>query len=1359
MSFADDFLRQQQGAKNATQAAGPPSPWGEDIIGGFIGSTLSAVPELFGAKPTPEAEAFRGAHPYLGIASELTGGIAPYAITGALSTGVRGATILGEAMEAIPGIKTLTAVDNPILHAAAKEVIRYSPVEIARLGVGLGTTDDWHHYGNLLADVGFSTLITGGFGGFGGFFRVGSKTLPHMGEVAGAPVGLRPTFLLRMSRTEGATPTNPKTSMADLQNDLMREVFQEKPDVSKIPGQKAAYVNGLEGGEPATDALMNTLFRPAPGEKSSLRRRPLMKQDGTWALDEGAMKEFLAGVETKSSGAIKTIEDVADNMVFPRLVDVSTNRSLGVVNKALDESAMQWIGDGVMGGKETNGGLHVMAVRLKAPTAAETASDAASRAGMPKIGQGDQWLLFKTDKPHLFAPEGYKLAKLNVEQWARFKEPWRPTGMNDFANASMDATMEHFTPADYKDVATQPKSTAISNITQRLVKRFAETADLQDSAMIRSMASSFYDIMAPTVVNERRSPLFARLFGALRQANRAGDAIVNRMMGGKVKITGNLWTRGHFEHTEGLAGYEPIVQAIGRLNKDELQDFYRIGTAQAPKEELEKYTADGMISDNLRKAVEVVQALDRHVWENHLMPAFKNANLEGKFDLLEGYIMPRLFTGDWFAPVIDEGGKLHWLGNGSKTQAVAQAQKIVDEAALVGRKLKINEPYLMGMGKPVDEIGSLHDLVQMQIGKDAQMQEIVQRAMKKMAMDKAAVKGRTTLPKIGPPKSVTESRIGVAGSPDIAEPTAQDILKSIDNHYKQLFRFAATSAWRQRFLPLAADLKKQDATLFEDLLRKQNQIMGYEGQFTNALNRALTPILGQALGGKAATKIATATNGLIYAWNLSIANPTFALLNVLQPIQTVLPHLAFILNAPSEAVERDMRMVLRYGADGKPRAVHGVLEPARILGRAMQMMGKPPADLAEALGHLKTDGTLNAQLFEGWIGGQSRGLETLSDAFKNNGGGVAGSWEVMKRGSTMFAERSEEVSRAIAAISYHILGKEYLGLEGDKLLQFMRNGTRNSMFGYSLLDRSRMFTGPVGSMFGLFKNWQMHFIASMFQYAGLGWNKGTWAPLVWQFGAAGAMGGLGAMGPLKWVADSLASWNDNSPNSYLWMQDHWHDSADEIYFGLPALFGASLQASSTMPGTDVRNDLTSLSSFVFAERAKAAWQAVGAAWDYGAANGQDPLKNPNVRDQLMQAFAPRAFFRAFASVEGDYIKSMSTGYPQVRGVSPLSKFLYGAGFNQVEVERQQVAARELWKDDAARRLTEQQMGIALADAKLNGDWDEMERINQRAIAMGVPTTSVYKSAMTRLRREQNQDLLSRYRGQDAQKYREAWQGE
>jgi hypothetical protein len=213
-----------------------------------------------------------------------------------------------------------------------------------------------------------------------------------------------------------------------------------------------------------------------------------------------------------------------------------------------------------------------------------------------------------------------------------------------------------------------------------------------------------------------------------------------------------------------------------------------------------------------------------------------------------------------------------------------------------------------------------------------------------------------------------------------------------------------------------------------------------------------------------------------------------------------------------------------------------------------------------------------------------------------------------------------------------------------------------------------------------------------------------------------------------------------------------HGSADEIYFGLPALLGASLQASATVPGTDVRNDLANLGNFVFLERAKAAGKAVGDAYNLWDGSGQNPLRDPNTRDKLMQALAPRAMFRAFSTTEGDFVKSMTTGYPQERNVSASSKILYAMGLNQVDVERQQVAARELYNDQQRQRTIVTALGQSFADAEGNGDRDAMTAVINRAVALGMPVSSVVKSAHNVMRREHQSDSLSRFDAQKAGRY-------
>jgi hypothetical protein len=1345
MGWAEEFLNKQRGQTEAAVAGSSKSGY----LGGFISSVASGFVESFGGDPFQTAVEFERSNPTSAFVGELGGSILPYVAGGALSTTAKGASLLEGAM-ARTG---LDAITSPIKHAATKEILRYTPVELSRLGVGLFTTDDWSDYGNLFADVGLSTVLTGGFGSIGGFFRSAGKVASDPGRVVGADLAFKPTFEYRMSRVPEAEVT--AGSLVDRQNQLFREVFTERPFDAPSKGLVGKYVPALEGGTPETDALVNQLFKPSgeKASKASLYRQPLMKRDGTWALDDAQKQELLGGLN------ISSMEDLAESAVYPRLITVNSERAAGTISKALDESAMTHVGDGVLMGREADGGLWVVAKRLKAGESPQTGATGATMAdigpsGMKKAGAieaGDKWFVAKTDQPQRFIPEAHKVAKLNVQQWAKYRDSFKPQWGQDIFNQDTDMLLKSMTPLDYKDLRVKTKQTWIADKSQALTKQFAESANLKDSQMFRSMAEGLYDVVAPTVAKEGRDSLYGRLFSTLRNHAKVGDRLVNKIIGGEAKITKNAMWRRNIGHGAGFGGFDSVVNILKPLNHEDVQVLARVAHAQAPAEEAAKLTEDGLISEAAQRAIEQLQGLNKAVWNDVLMPAFKSAELPAQFDLLEGYIMPRIFKGDWFVPVEDAAGNRQWLASGTLGQAKHEAERVVAEAQKRGFEWKIGKEYGAGLNKTPDELSQLHELVQQQMGKSKETQEVVQAALQRMAVERAAARKGGSLPNFGPPKTLSKERGGALGTPNITEYTKEDVIKAVENHYRQLMRFAGYSTWKRRWLPEAVNLSKFNPTLHQDLTRKAAQYMGFEGQLTTTLNKVLAPVLGPALGGKAATRIAQGTNELLYHWNLAIFNPTFALLNLITPLQTVAPWISYMTKVPTERAEKLMQLTLRYGADGKPRGVAGSLSVPKVMWQSMREMKAPDAEL---LSHYKRgleDGSLTAQMYEGFIGGQAKAHQTFREAFHNAGGGVGGAWEFIKRTSVYGAEKSEELSRLYAFTAGHILGRDMFGLTGDALYRFAQRANHLTMYGYSVIDRSRMFTGPIGSMFGLFKNWQLHYINQMAEYAGLGVREGIWSPMLWQFGSALAIGGLGAT-PLKMVADGLANWHDNSPSSFLWMQQHWSGAADEIYFGLPAFFGASLQASSAIPGTDVRNDLTTLSNVVLIERAKEAIKATGEAWDYWEVNGRNPLKDPNLRDQLFAAYAPRAFFRASAALEGDYIKSMKTGYPQVRGVSPTSQLLYGLGLNQVEVDKMQIAARELWRDEQRQREQIALVGERIAQAQLARDYDEMNDAVNYGLAAGLPMSSVIKSANTRLRREQSGDLLSRYDQGKVQQY-------
>lgn len=955
------------------------------------------------------------------------------------------------------------------------------------------------------------------------------------------------------------------------------------------------------------------------------------------------------------------------------------------------------------------------------------------------VSEGDEWLLFKTDQPNKFVPDAAKVADSTVQQWSKYKPSYQPSLKSDPFNRGMNTLNDVLSPQDFNDLRSSSKQSWVSNKARQLTQRLGETTGIANSEEASRLASWLNDVVRPAMFQEVQNPLFGRLFSHLGASMRVADDLLNQIMGGRVKIAGSLnkaALRGGIQFEGGFGANEAVRKIVHSIPAEDLQAFKLAMEAELPQEAVQKLAESGAVSSQTLDAIGKLQRLNKDVLDQAFVPAIQGTEVENAFKPLEGYFGPRTWAGDWRVPVLDAKGNAVWLGAGKTLGAAKeQAQAVVDEAVSRGLGFKLG-PSTHAVGEGPDVLAQLSDDIAKRVATSSELMDVVQKANTGLIVARAGNRAPGTVRNMGWMKE----RGGMPGSPDVATVEHEDIVKALESHYRSMLKYAGYHAWRQRWLPEALNLEKMDKTLFDNLMRKANQYVGVEGQITNVLNKTLQPVLGPILSGKAATEIARGTNRLMTAWNLSIANPTFALVNLLQPLQTVAPWISFVTRAPTAEVEKYMQVGLRFGADGKVRGTAGLLHPMKVLGEATKLMGHPTPELRQMMEQLKQEGLVSSHIHEHWLGAESEASLTIRDAFKKKG-----AWAGIQKIATYGADKSEELSRMVSANAAYLVGKDFFKLEGDALLQFMRQGVRVTNYGYSVVDRSRMFTGPVGSMFGLFKNWQMNYIGQMMQYAGVAVKHGEFGPLVWQLGSALGVGGLGAT-PLKMMADGLAKWyeDDRDTNSYLWMQEHWGSAADEIYYGLPAFLGVSLQASATTPGTDVGKDVSGLMNVVAWERAKQLGAAVGGAWDYAESVGKNPLNDPNIRDQLIGAVAPRAIFRAASVVEGDYIKSMRSGYPQVRGLTPLTKVLYGLGFNQLEVDREQFVSNELWKKQEVTRGQVQQLGKAFAAAQLNGDFDETTRLAQLAVMRGLPLSSVMSSANTILRREQQGDLLSRY---------------
>lgn len=124
----------------------------------------------------------------------------------------------------------------------------------------------------------------------------------------------------------------------------------------------------------------------------------------------------------------------------------------------------------------------------------------------------------------------------------------------------------------------------------------------------------------------------------------------------------------------------------------------------------------------------------------------------------------------------------------------------------------------------------------------------------------------------------------------------------------------------------------------------------------------------------------------------------------------------------------------------------------------------------------------------------------------------------------------------------------------------------------------------------------------------------------------------------------------------------------------------------------------------------------------------------------MKAVAPRTLYRAMSLTQDNAIKSMTTGYRTLDNVSLGSGALYAVGFNPVELDKTYAAYEAVRKDQRAKQLLTAEFGDQLAQAWESGDDVMATRIFTRALATGVDTSSILRSAKSRMERGEETQL-------------------
>jgi hypothetical protein len=318
------------------------------------------------------------------------------------------------------------------------------------------------------------------------------------------------------------------------------------------------------------------------------------------------------------------------------------------------------------------------------------------------------------------------------------------------------------------------------------------------------------------------------------------------------------------------------------------------------------------------------------------------------------------------------------------------------------------------------------------------------------------------------------------------------------------------------------------------------------------------------------------------------------------------------------------------------------------------------------------------------------------------------------------------------------VAEDYFGKRGEDAYQFAREFVERTQYLYQTADRGQVITGPFGKVFGLFKNWSMHQLATLARYNGEAWLDGNFAPLLWSAMATGAVaGGPGVAGYSvadrfsKTVSDKTLMQNtyealgyeEGTPQALL---------TDTLFYGLPGgLLGITLQGRAAAAGADPIRDLTMLGNIALLDRAKWGAEFLGEAWNRATTSGTHPINSRDVWDKFLRFAAPRSIYRYNSITQDGYLKSLKTQGKLVGGFGAFDQLLYALGMPPVEVDKYYAVANEAWDRQGSRAAAISMYGDALAEARAAGDWDAVRRIMGAAMSQGVPLDSVVRSADVR----------------------------
>lgn len=1302
MAKSDELLVQQ--AQSGMNPLDPPSPDGQSWLSSFGTSMLGNTAEFFGVEKSPEVQRWEAQNPTSSFFSALGGYAVPF---------VGYDMAWKKAAKAVPKLEqSLLSLGNaearPVATKALQEVAKYAPLEAGRIAVAMGVGD--RPLGETLESAALDLGLLGGFGGgLQALKEYGSKRLKLTDLIPSADPAMPPQLQIRTAQ-EALNAGTVDEKIADTVKNRISE-FQKAIRLEEVP-RGTRYIGPLEEGD---GGELNRLFSSQNGRE--LQKKKFIAGKSGFENLLGEDGSVLAGANDQieqewGKTGFGKLRDQLPFMQFPRHFAAQGESGAKVLQSTITRN-LKNAGDGTWIGQEKNNGLFVVAKK--------------TLGSEGKAGVGDSWVVFKTDRPGQFLPQNEAWAGRMADKlsWlSGSEESVAPTGakLYDFAQG-----MEKKFPMQNYLSLKEPISA--------LAKGVGSLSKVANLDKVMGGAGQAFDefvkrYFVPTAHQFGGSPRANWINGMARAIYEEGDRLTHSMMYGEGKLQGkNLFASAVKGTVLDDAG--SIKAALDKLNDKDLLDVWKAWNSQAGEAQVKRLFADGELSGNAKDFLTLMRENDRSMIQQ--IQETQKAYGQKLFQPLENhYMVSRTWDGDWRVPIYNEADQLVYMASGkTKNQAEQNAKRIVSK---VDKGWTAKEAVTKG-GLGENPMFFSPHLEEMALSRPeyyeaAKVQEELLRATRKPGF--------------------MEHRQGVGGYAGEKAPWSKEELeRNILGHISNQNKYLAKLIVNERFAPDLYKLAAEDPSQFTILQDRLNDLEGKQGPLAKIQNQVVDKVLSPVLGTNSATKIVSATNKLFYTFNLGAMQLAQPVMNLLTFTQTVLPELAFVLNATPSRVARYYTVWPRAGKDGVVEGAVHVLDPLKIFKQSLGEMANPSEELKRAFEKAAGDGVISPRLYEEYIGQNARKVGDLKGALSSPGGFA--SW--LDSLGNIAMTGTEKLSRGNSFVNGYILGRDFLQLDGDALYAFAKKFTQRTMYGYATADRSRIFTTPIGSALGLFKNWMMHYIGSMLEYTGEGLQRGNWSPLLWQVAGTGAVGGLAATGPAYLLADSFSKFATNKSamdqlyeltgggsRDNLLRGSLEPNLSDALFLGLPTLLGVSLSSSGAAPFANPTRDITQLMSFVHLDRMAAAGKALGTAVDTMGVTGQNPFADATVRDQMARAFMPKTLYRTIAVWEDKALRSLRDGSPQYKDLSMGERLAYASGLNPTNVERGFRLQDELWQEKKKMDSFVQSAGQAFYNAQQVGDKPTMNSIMLHAMAQGVDFSRVLKVVSTHWEKDQKTQM-------------------